>query len=211
MSYRRAKSLDRLVGQINAAYPKRDKKSDGWIGDPRHQSTNSDHNPHVRDGNMGIVTAQDITHDPKECLDARQLAEALVASRDSRIKYIISNGQICSSQVQPWKWRTYTGANKHFQHVHISVDARKSLYDDTRDWNIIFTPETRPDATQTPARPLLRRGDRGDDVKALQNALKITADGIFGPGTEAAVRALQAKHGLTVDGIVGPATRARLV
>jgi peptidoglycan hydrolase-like protein with peptidoglycan-binding domain len=43
-------------------------------------------------------------------------------------------------------------------------------------------------------------------VKQLQSALHVTADGNFGPETEAAVRRLQARHGLTVDGIVGPAT-----
>src|SRR6185437_2046857 len=46
----------------------------------------------------------------------------------------------------------------------------------------------------------------GDAVSRLQSALHLTADGDFGPETEAAVRRLQARHGLTVDGIVGPAT-----
>jgi peptidoglycan hydrolase-like protein with peptidoglycan-binding domain len=43
-------------------------------------------------------------------------------------------------------------------------------------------------------------------VKQLQSALHVSADGNFGPETEAAVRRLQARHGLSVDGIVGPAT-----
>jgi peptidoglycan hydrolase-like protein with peptidoglycan-binding domain len=43
-------------------------------------------------------------------------------------------------------------------------------------------------------------------VKQLQSALHVTADGNFGPETEAAVRRLQARNGLSVDGIVGPAT-----
>ena len=46
----------------------------------------------------------------------------------------------------------------------------------------------------------------GDEVAQLQSALHVTADGDFGPKTEAAVRRLQARHGLTVDGVVGPAT-----
>jgi peptidoglycan hydrolase-like protein with peptidoglycan-binding domain len=43
-------------------------------------------------------------------------------------------------------------------------------------------------------------------IKQLQSALHVTADGDFGPETEAAVRRLQARHGLTVDGVVGPET-----
>jgi peptidoglycan hydrolase-like protein with peptidoglycan-binding domain len=49
-------------------------------------------------------------------------------------------------------------------------------------------------------------GLSGDAVARLQSALHLTADGDFGPATEAAVKRLQARHGLTVDGIVGPAT-----
>jgi peptidoglycan hydrolase-like protein with peptidoglycan-binding domain len=43
-------------------------------------------------------------------------------------------------------------------------------------------------------------------IKQLQSALHVTADGDFGPETEAAVRRLQARHGLSVDGVVGPET-----
>lgn len=57
---------------------------------------------------------------------------------------------------------------------------------------------------------LLRRGDRGEDVRALQKKLGVTADGIFGPATEAAVKAVQKKNGLAVDGIAGPKTMAAL-
>jgi peptidoglycan hydrolase-like protein with peptidoglycan-binding domain len=49
-------------------------------------------------------------------------------------------------------------------------------------------------------------GAGGSAVARLQNALHLTADGNFGPETEAAVKRLQARHGLTVDGVVGPAT-----
>ncbi|HEV3319192.1 MAG TPA: peptidoglycan-binding protein [Solirubrobacteraceae bacterium] len=49
-------------------------------------------------------------------------------------------------------------------------------------------------------------GSEGGAVARLQSALHLTADGNFGPETEAAIRRLQARHGLTVDGIVGPAT-----
>ena len=45
-----------------------------------------------------------------------------------------------------------------------------------------------------------------DAVEQLQSALHLTADGDFGPETEAAVRRLQARHGLAVDGVVGAQT-----
>ena len=53
---------------------------------------------------------------------------------------------------------------------------------------------------------VLRKGARGNEVKELQEFLGIGADGVFGPGTEAAVKAWQKENGLVDDGIVGPAT-----
>lgn len=57
---------------------------------------------------------------------------------------------------------------------------------------------------------LLRVGSRGDTVKKLQEGLGIGADGIFGKGTEQAVRDFQGANGLDVDGIAGPETLAKL-
>lgn len=53
---------------------------------------------------------------------------------------------------------------------------------------------------------LLKKGSKGDDVKAIQCALHCYPDGIFGNLTEEAVRDFQELHGLGVDGIVGPLT-----
>ena len=50
----------------------------------------------------------------------------------------------------------------------------------------------------------------GGTVRALQSALGLTADGIYGPQTRRAVRRFQRAHGLTVDGIAGPATLGAL-
>jgi N-acetylmuramoyl-L-alanine amidase len=58
------------------------------------------------------------------------------------------------------------------------------------------------------SRPLME----GADVRQLQEKLKAGsfdikfADGIFGPGTDKAVKAFQASKGLTVDGIAGAVT-----
>jgi peptidoglycan hydrolase-like protein with peptidoglycan-binding domain len=56
----------------------------------------------------------------------------------------------------------------------------------------------------------LRRGDRGEDVKAVQRVVGVEDDGIFGRKTEAAVILWQQSNHLTADGIVGPLTRAAM-
>jgi peptidoglycan hydrolase-like protein with peptidoglycan-binding domain len=56
--------------------------------------------------------------------------------------------------------------------------------------------------------PTVRKGTSSaverEATKMLQRLLGLTADGAFGPATEAAVRAAQEVHGLTADGICGP-------
>jgi peptidoglycan hydrolase-like protein with peptidoglycan-binding domain len=57
---------------------------------------------------------------------------------------------------------------------------------------------------------VLKKGDRGSAVKAVQRRLGLTADGKFGPGTVRAVKRFQKRSDITADGIVGPATRQAL-
>lgn len=66
---------------------------------------------------------------------------------------------------------------------------------------------------------VLRKGSKGDRVKALQILLlgngfpcgKWGADGDFGLATENALKEFQKKNKLTVDGIAGPATWGKLL
>lgn len=51
---------------------------------------------------------------------------------------------------------------------------------------------------------------KNDTVKAIQEALKIKADGYFGADTDKAVKDFQAKNFIAVDGIVGMRTAALL-
>lgn len=69
--------------------------------------------------------------------------------------------------------------------------------------------------TAVVARPTIRRGSTGPDVQYLQGRLSalgywIAVDGVFGPGTESTVRSFQSSNGLTADGVVGPNTWAAL-
>ena len=54
--------------------------------------------------------------------------------------------------------------------------------------------------------PTIKKGSTGKAVKIWQIIIGATADGVFGPITEANTRKLQKANGLTVDGIVGPKT-----
>jgi putative chitinase len=68
-----------------------------------------------------------------------------------------------------------------------------------------------PAASPSASGGTLRRGSKGDDVKKMQAKLGLTADGDFGPGTEAALKKWQADNGLTADGVAGPKTLAKLL
>jgi murein L,D-transpeptidase YcbB/YkuD len=207
MAWRVAKSLLKFREQINAASPHRNKSSDGTVGDAAHASRSSDHNPWVKDGSMGIVTAMDITHDPGTGVDTWALAEFLRVQKDPRVKYVISNKRIWSSVSNPYQWRKYTGSNPHSSHMHVSVHSTKAHYDSERDWTIQIG-KAPPDPDDVRARPVLKLGSRGDEVRIVQNILGITVDGIFGPATEAAVKKFQTAAKIPADGIIGPATYA---
>ncbi len=81
----------------------------------------------------------------------------------------------------------------------------------------IPTPAPKPSPQPTPGtnNSILKNGDTGQRVRDLQNKLKragysLTADGVYGPNTENAVRSFQRKYNLTVDGIAGPNTLNKL-
>jgi peptidoglycan hydrolase-like protein with peptidoglycan-binding domain len=104
----------------------------------------------------------------------------------------------------------------------IGLDDRKMRYDRAKDilggktTSAPVKPQITDAVTQknpTPAAGAartLKRGMEGEDVKKMQKALGIEADGVFGPGTTTAVKKWQRENGLEADGIVGPKTQARM-
>lgn len=141
--WRVAKSLLRLIEECNERWPTRSKASDGTIGDARHASENSDHNPWVKDDKgEGVVTAADITaaSEPDVPDIAALIVRTLVARRDRRVKYLIHKGYIWRSYSKPgipaWTPARYTGPNPHDHHVHVSVLPEQRLYDDVEHWGV---------------------------------------------------------------------------
>lgn len=102
-------------------------------------------------------------------------------------------------------------AVRRFQSVHLpnEVDGKAGRHTYDKLIEVGSSTESSPgdDSAIVPyPGHLIRRGSRGKDVKRIQRAVHITADGIFGKNTEAAVRAYQKRHGLAADGIVGKKT-----
>jgi hypothetical protein len=121
MTPKLCKAGQQLRLQVDDNYPDRDRTSDGWIGDTRHQARPSDHNPDAE----GIVRAIDIDRDlsgkakPDLMPDLADQLRLCGKRGDKRISYIIFDGRIASSK-KAWAWRTYDGSNKHNHHCHIS-------------------------------------------------------------------------------------------
>lgn len=129
-----------LRDQINKAWPKRDKSSDGWIGDAAHQAntgwgTNGRGSYHNPDPN-GIVHAIDVDENMGSGKDrngatAKEFAEQLATycreGKDGgRIAHIVYEDQVASGTANNWHFRG--SGYDHFHHIHISF-TNKADYD----------------------------------------------------------------------------------
>jgi hypothetical protein len=144
MKPRLSKSVIQLREQADDAYPDRDRKSDGTIGDAKHSTRKSDHNP---DPDSGIVRAIDLDADFNgQASTAAYIADQIriAAKSDKRISYVIFDYKIASAR-SFWRWRKYTGVNPHTKHIHISFT--KAGDTDSKFFNIPLlggTNEQRP-------------------------------------------------------------------
>ena len=148
---------------------------------------------HIKAGTSDHITglAVDLTHDPVNGPNCNELSLQVVS--DPRVKYVIWNGRIFKTRTGGWE--IYRGSNPHRSHMHVSIK-----------------PEARNDLSPWPwsVEAVVKRGDRGLQVREIQLKLRIKADSVFGSQTESAVKEFQSTHGLEADGMVGPLTRAAL-
>jgi len=85
-------------------------------------------------------------------------------------------------------------------------------------WTYVARPPDTAAKAESTARPVLKRGMSGTDVKVMQTRLiaagiscgSAGADGIFGPDTQAAIKTLQTKAKITADGKFGAQTNKAL-
>lgn len=204
-------ALDQLLGEVNAAWPKRSKKSDGSIADHQHKPT-SDHVPDHKDGD--IVKARDFT---AAGIDPQTLVRAVILDPHGRSNYVVYNRTIWDRD-EDWRPRAYRGTNPHTGHAHVSVYGR-ALARDARPWGLHVPPKpgTPPPGT-SPGHRVLRLQKpymHGEDVEYAQRYIGPKrcgpADGYYGPHTERGVRWYQRMRGIRVDGVVGPVTWRHLL
>lgn len=185
-------SLNALMDEIEAAFPTRH-PADGTVASRGHDRNNpsSDHRPYPYSG-PGIVNAVD--SGGRE--DGFVLTEALRASRDPRIRYVIFDRRIFASYSrpgrQPWQWGSYSGSS-HATHVHVSVN--RSNQGNGDPWNLGLGGESEEqmfplryqDGWTSGPRP-----NKRDDVAFLQAMFGLEygdQQGFYGPTTAADIAA----------------------
>lgn len=159
-------SLVALEAEADRLAPGRRRVSDGSIGDAAHADRVSDHNP-----SGGWVHAIDLTDDPRGGFDVHAMAQRVIARRDPRIKYVISNRRIYGPGSRyGWAGGPYTGANPHTAHAHFSVLPTSVGRFDVSPW----FPVVAPSKPATPIQPISVQED--DDMPYLLVA-KVSAPG----------------------------------
>jgi hypothetical protein len=139
--------LSQLRRELNAVAPARDTRSDGWIGDPAHRKTVSDHNPDET-GRVPIRDADRV--DEVHALDAdvdlnrpgltmsrivAYLAARCRAGVERRLRYIIYARQIWHVD-NDWNPVPYDGSNPHTGHAHFSASYDSRHEASTAEWGL---------------------------------------------------------------------------
>lgn len=125
MKPRLSKSVIQLREQVDDTYPNRDRRTDGTIGDSKHDSK-SDHTPDATGWVRALDIDADLTdHKSESIYLANQIRAFAKSDPAKRISYVIHNKKI-ASRILNWKWRKYTGINPHTSHIHISFNKGKA-------------------------------------------------------------------------------------
>lgn len=227
-------NLNELLAQLNARFPKRDKASDGTIGNTSHAARPSSHNPdrsgspEFRDGDSkNEVRARDVDKDLKDVHGVvmeqvvQHWIQAARADKMPWLRYIIFNKRIWNKR-DNFTTRRYTGSNTHEKHVHVNSDFTQSADNVTgTDWLLkdFGIPKPKPPAgPKLPSEP--------EQVKKIQRFVELPQDGKWGSQTDKYAQLMHAVAqsvtvGLNIklaqrildvpaDGVWGPQSQAAL-
>lgn len=230
--------------QLDTRFPNRDKSSEGTKGDAAHEVETSSHNPDLtgrpeyRDGDSkDEVRAWDADKDLRDPsgVQMEQVVQKWIEKARSGemwwIRYLIYNGRIWHKR-DGYQTRTYTGSNKHADHVHVNSDFTQEADEVTgTNWHLneigVTTPVSNPSNGGGSSAHVVKKGDSGPEVTHIQEFFhtvfpsyrhsvrvkwgqNITVDGKFGDQTEAWVVEFQKRVGIHEDGIVGPVTKSHM-
>lgn len=124
------RALTNMRNEVDYVWPKRDRTSDGTIGDAAHASGSSDHNPDPD----GSVDAWDMDVDG---VDVWRVIDQF--EKHESAEYWIYNRQIAFKS-EGWRRKNYTGSNDHTKHVHFNVSEAKQ--DSNKPWGIASSMST---------------------------------------------------------------------
>lgn len=187
-----SKAAEQMRDEIDAIFPNRDKRTDGWIGDANHTT-----GEHVPDKSTGVVRAIDVDADldQRNANASQQLADLLLKigreKKDrGRLYYVIHNGKIASGTYEDkfWTWRPYDGSNPHTSHIHVSFKPKGD--EDGTAWDLMDQLDA-PDEPTEPEKPPTPDPDTecgcADELADLQaqiDDLRADVDTIMGEPTE---------------------------
>lgn len=206
-----------LRDQVNQAFPKRDKRTDGWLGDKSHQARPSDHNP----DSQGWVHAIDIDEDflgpGKGQKLASEFADQLIklareGKDGGRLKYVVYENRVASGTYanKYWVWRS--GNWGHTAHIHVSFTSKADKDGSKFDLPILNgkePPKPKPPAIDKkyPGLEFLQAGMKNDHIKMMQKQLikkgfviPAGPTSYYGKETIEAVKKFNRSQGWTSDG-----------
>lgn len=188
--------------------------------------------PDDRGGPDNAAAAIDMTMSQSDMrLCTRRLVTAYSNPVDPRRKYLNAfNGTLDNKQAR--RWDVYarsigSATPDHLWHVHLEIRRKyvnsataaaavlsilkgETLSDYVSRTGLKVQATAAPSKSPSPYPGLVQKGSKGSAVKSVQSKVGVTADGDFGPKTEAAVKAWQKRNGLAADGKVGPLTWAKM-
>lgn len=111
MAGKLAPSISRIWTELDARWPHRDRRTDGWYASPKDRISKG-HNP----GHNGYSHAIDVD---KDGIDPMWIINNI--AKDDRVLWYIIWNRTLYSNTYDWKPKKYTGKNPHTDHMHIEI------------------------------------------------------------------------------------------